>query len=55
MHGWMTVPEKPLKAHVDYFNTAAEFAVVYDQTPIAVANAFCYTWICRYFVPSHGH
>jgi hypothetical protein len=51
------MPEKPLKAHVviiaDYFTKAAEFAVVYDKTPASVAKAFYYTWICRYFVPSH--
>jgi hypothetical protein len=38
---------------VDYFTKAAEFAVVYDKTPPSVAKAFYYTWICRYFVPSH--
>jgi len=57
VHGRITVPEKPLKAHVvlmvDYFTKAAEFAMVYDKTPAAVAKAFYYTWICRYFVPSH--
>jgi hypothetical protein len=57
VHGRITMPEKPLKAHVvlmvDYFTKAAEFAVVYDKTPAAVAKAFYYTWICRYFVPSH--
>jgi hypothetical protein len=49
--------QEPLKAHVvimvDYFTKAAEFAVVYDKTPASVAKAFYYTWICRYFVPSH--
>jgi hypothetical protein len=51
------MPEKPIKAHVvimvDYFTKAAEFAVVYSKTPAAIAKAFYYTWICRYFVPSH--
>lgn len=57
MHGHTTVPEKPLKAHVvfmvDYLTKAAEFAMIYDKSPAAVAKAFYYTWICRYFVPSH--
>jgi molybdopterin biosynthesis enzyme len=57
VHRRISVPEKPLKAHivvmVDYFTKAAEFAVSYSKTPAAVANAFYYTWICRYFVPSH--
>jgi hypothetical protein len=57
IHGRLSMPEKPLKAHVvimvDYFTKAAEFAVIYSKTPAAVAKAFYYTWICRYFVPSH--
>lgn len=57
VHGRITMPEKPLKAHVvlmvDYFTKAAEFAVIYDKTPASVAKAFYYTWVCRYFVPSH--
>ncbi len=56
VHGRIGIPEKPLKAWVvimvDYFTKAAEFAVVYEKTPAAVAKAFYYTWICRYFVPS---
>lgn len=56
VHGRISVPEKPQKAHVvvmvDYFTKAAEFAVVYDKTPAAVAKAFYYSWICRYFVPA---
>jgi hypothetical protein len=55
--GRITRPDKPLKAHVvimvDYFTKAAEFAVVYDKSAAAVAKAFYYSWICRYFVPSH--
>jgi len=54
-HGRLSIP-KPMKAHVvimvDYFTKAAEFAVVYSKTPAAVAKAFYYTWICRYFVPA---
>jgi hypothetical protein len=57
VHGRLSLPDKPLKAHVvvmvDYFTKAAEFAVIYDKSPPAVAKAFYYTWICRYFVPSH--
>lgn len=56
VHGRISVPEKPQKAHavvmVDYFTKAVEFAVVYDKTPAAVAKAFHYSWICRYFVPA---
>jgi hypothetical protein len=56
-HGRIVMPEKPLKAWVvlmvDYFTKAAEFAVVYEKTPAAVAKAFYYTWICRYFVPAY--
>jgi hypothetical protein len=55
--GRITRPDKPLKAHVvimvDYFTKAAEFAVIYDKSAAAVAKAFYYSWICRYFVPSH--
>jgi cleavage and polyadenylation specificity factor subunit 1 len=51
------MPEKPIKAHVvlmiDYFTKAAEFAVVYDKLAASVARTFYYSWICRYFVPSH--
>lgn len=54
--GRICMPEKPQKAHVvimvDYFTKAAEFAVVFDKTPAAVAKAFYYSWICRYFVPA---
>lgn len=57
VHGRITMPEKPLKAHVvimvDSFTKAAEFAVIYDKTPASVAKAFYYTWICRYFVPGY--
>jgi hypothetical protein len=56
-HGKIVMPENPLKAWVvlmvDYFTKAAEFAVVYEKTPAAVAKAFYYTWICRYFVPAY--
>jgi hypothetical protein len=57
MHGRLSMPEPPIKAWVvvmiDYFTKAAEFAVVYDKHASAVARAFYYSWICRYFVPSH--
>jgi RNase H-like domain found in reverse transcriptase/Integrase zinc binding domain/PHD-finger/Integrase core domain len=57
LHGRLHMPEKPIKAHVvlmiDYFTKAAEFAVVYDKLAVSVARAFYYSWICRYFVPSH--
>jgi cleavage and polyadenylation specificity factor subunit 1 len=38
---------------IDYFTKAAEFAVIYDKSAASVARAFYYSWICRYFVPSH--
>jgi hypothetical protein len=38
---------------IDYFTKAAEFAVVYTRTPAAVARAFYYSWVCRYFVPPY--
>jgi hypothetical protein len=57
LHGRLYMPEKPIKAYVvlmiDYFTKAAEFAVVYDKLAPSVARAFYYSWICRYFVPSH--
>jgi len=57
VHGRIEMPKKPVKAWVvvmiDYFTKAAEFGVVYEKTPAAVARAFYYNWICRYFVPSH--
>jgi hypothetical protein len=57
LHGRLFMPEKPIKAFVvlmiDYFIKTAEFAVVYYQQPSSVARAFYYSWICRYFVPSH--
>lgn len=57
LHGRLFMPEKPIKAYVvlmiDYFTKAAEFAVVYDKQAPSVAKAFYYSWICRYFVPSH--
>lgn len=57
VHGRISIPETPLKAHVvvivDYFTKAAEFAVIYDKSPASVAKAFYYAWVCRYFVPSH--
>jgi hypothetical protein len=57
LHGRLYMPEKPLKAYVvlmiDYFTKAAEFAVVYDKLAPSVARAFYYSWVCRYFVPSH--
>lgn len=57
LHGRLHMPDKPIKAHVvlmiDYFTKAAEFAVVYDKKPASVAKAFYYSWVCRYFVPSH--
>jgi hypothetical protein len=57
VHGQLTMPKDPPKAHVvimvDYFTKAAEFAVVYNKSAANVARAFYYSWICRYFVPSH--
>jgi hypothetical protein len=57
VHGQLTMPKQPVKAWVvimvDYFTKAAEFAVVYDKSAPAVARAFYYSLICRYFVPSH--
>lgn len=57
VHGRLSVPDKPLKAHVvimvDYFSKAAEFAIVYDKSAAAVAKGFYYSWICRYFVPAY--
>jgi hypothetical protein len=38
---------------IDYFTKAAEFAVVYTKDPAAVARAFYYSWVCRYFVPAY--
>jgi len=56
VHGKLTMPDKPVKAHVvlmvDYFTKAAEFAVIYDKKPASVARALYYGWICRYFVPA---
>ncbi len=55
--GRITQVNKPVKAYVvcmiDYFTKAAEFAIIYEKTAAAVAKAFYYTWVCRYFVPSH--
>jgi len=57
VHIQITVPEKPLKAHVapivGCLTKAAEFAVVCEKTHVAVGKALYYTWICRYFVASH--
>jgi hypothetical protein len=57
IQGHLSVPEKPVKAHVvimvDYFTKAAEFAVVYDKSAAAVSKAFYHSWICRYFVPAY--
>ena len=60
IHGRLYLPdaqEKVFKAWVvvmiDYFTKAAEFAVIYDKTAASVARAFYFSWICRYFVPSH--
>lgn len=57
VHGQLTMPKDPPKAYVvimvDYFTKAAEFAVVYSKSAANVARAFYYSWICRYFVPSH--
>jgi hypothetical protein len=33
--------------------SVAEFAVIYDKKPASVARALYFSWICRYFVPSH--
>lgn len=57
IYGKIEMPKKPAKAWVvlmiDYFTKAAEFGVIYEKTPAAVARVFYYSWICRYFVPSH--
>ena len=57
VHGQITWPKSPPKAWVvlmiDYFTKAAEFAVVYTKDPAAVARAFYYSWVCRYFVPAY--
>ena len=60
VHGRISRPQaskQPVKAHVvimvDYFTKAAEFAVVYTKRPAAVARAFYYGWVCRYFVPTY--
>lgn len=51
------MPKTPVKAWVvimvDYFTKAAEFAVIYDKSAAAVSRAFYFSWVCRYFVPSH--
>ena len=56
VHGQITWPKNPPKAWVvlmvDYFTKAAEFAVVYTKEPAAVARAFYYSWVCRFFVPA---
>ena len=57
LNGRLYMPQHPIKAHVvlmiDYFTKAAEVAVIYHRKPESVAHAFYYSWICRYFVPSH--
>jgi hypothetical protein len=57
IHDRLSVPDKPVKAHVvimvDYFTKAAEFAIVYDKSAATVAKAFYHSWICRYFVPAY--
>jgi hypothetical protein len=57
VHGRLSVPDKPVKAHVvimvDYFTKAAEFAIIYDKSAAAVAKAFYHSWICRYFVHAY--
>ena len=56
VHGQITWPKNPPKAWVvlmvDYLTKAAEFAVVYTKEPAAVARAFYYSWVCRFFVPA---
>jgi hypothetical protein len=55
IHGEVTEvekPDKPVKAHVvliiDYLTKAAGFIPAIARTkPQAVAEAFCYAWICR--------
>jgi hypothetical protein len=57
VHGQITWSKSPPKAWVvlmiDYFTKAAEFAVVYTKDPSAVARAFYYYLVCRYFVPAY--